>query len=392
MTVQARTVLVVAALQFVYILDFVMVLPLGPDLARALGFAVDRAALLTAAYTLASVLASLACLHVLDRFNRKTVLLVSFGLLALATWASSMATGLDSLLLARAVTGMAGAPAIATGMALVIDVTPPAQRGRTLARVMAGFALAAVAGVPMALELARFGGWQLPFQSLAALALLVWLVAAIVLPAPAGRAAQGAGLGQLLRRGPVRHACVVQGLSQFSAFLLIPHFSAYYLFNLGYPRAHLGVLYMAGGVTAFVTVQVLGRLADRAGPRQAVLMASAAMALGVIPLLVDARLLLPVLVLCFVCFMAGNAGRNVSLLAALSHVPRGDERAAFMALQGMVQDVAIAAAALVSGAMLAQGTDGTLSGMGMVLACAAVTGAAVPLALSGQKQYVRATH
>ena len=37
-----RVIALVAALQFVYILDFIMVLPLGPDLARALGFPADR--------------------------------------------------------------------------------------------------------------------------------------------------------------------------------------------------------------------------------------------------------------------------------------------------------------------------------------------------------------
>ena len=54
----------------------------------------------------------------------------------------------------------------------------------------------------------------------------------------------------LLAQPAVRAACLVQALSQFSAFLVIPQFSAYLLLNLGFPRERLGLLYFAGGVTA----------------------------------------------------------------------------------------------------------------------------------------------
>jgi hypothetical protein len=52
-----------------------------------------------------------------------------------------------------------------------------------------------------------------------------------------------------------------------------------------------------------------------------------------------------------------------------------------MALQSMVQDVAIAAAALASGLLLAQTADGKLVGMRVLAGCAAVVGCAVLWAL-----------
>lgn len=379
-----RVIALAAALQFVYILDFIMVLPLGPDLARALDFPADRLGALTAAYTLASILSGLAMMRLLDRFARKTVVLGAFGLLALATLATVWASDLPTLMLARAVTGFVGAPAVASAMAMVIDMTPPAERGRALARVMLGFSLAAVAGVPLALELSRLGGWQAPFVGLAAVAAVVWLCAAALLPAGGAHlgSSRRTGMRSLLARPAVRQACVVQALGQFSAFLLIPHFSAYYLLNLGFPRDRLGLLYVCGGLTALVAVQVLGRLADRAGPQRAVAIASVGMALGLMPFFVGSDAGGALLVASFVLFMAGNAGRNVSVGAALSQVPAAHERAGFMALQGMVQDGAIAAAALASGWMLHQGADGALVGMAAVAACAAVVGCTVPWALS----------
>jgi predicted MFS family arabinose efflux permease len=384
-----RVIALVAALQFVYILDFVMVLPLGPDLARALGFAADRVGALTAAYTLASLASGLILMRILDGFDRKTVLLCGFGMLSLATLASGFAHDLPTLLLARGLTGFAGAPAIAAGMAMIIDMTPPADRGRTIAKVMIGFPLAAIAGIPMALELSRIGGWQLPFHVLAGVAALVWLCALWLLPSARAHAGLGrAGMATLLRQPAVRDACLVQALSQFSAFLLIPHIASYFLLNLGFPRDRLGLLYVAGGVSALFLARALGRLADRAGSQLPVLLASACMGLGLLPFFAGSV----AAGAAFVLFMAGNAGRNVSLGAALSHVPAANQRAAFMALQSMVQDLAIAAAALTSGVMLTQQANGQLGGMPAVAILAALAGCGVLWALmrlSAQQVYSR---
>ncbi len=379
----SRAVLAVAALQFVYIADFMMAMPLGPDIARAMGWAADRLGWLTAAHTLASALAGLAAVRLLDRFERKTVLLWAFGVLVLAMLATSMAGGLGSLLAARALAGFAGAPALAVGMAMVIDLTPPPQRGAAIARVMIGFSLAAIGGVPLALELGRIGGWQLPFQVLAGVGALAWLLAAWLLPSLRTHLAmRPATARSLLAQPGVRAALLLQAVSQCSAFLLIPHFSAYYLLNLGFPRDRLGLLYAVGGVAALVTVQLLGRMADRAGALPGAIMATLAVGVGTLPF-IDAASVAPgaALVLSFVLFMAGNAGRNISVATAISQIPAPHERAGFMALQNLVQDVAIGLAALATGVVLGQGADGSLTGMTQVALGAAMLALAVPLLL-----------
>lgn len=384
-----RTIALVAALQFVYILDFIMVLPLGPDLAQSLGFPAAQLGGLTAAYTVGSLLSGLAALRWLDRFERKPVLLAALGALTLATVATSAAHSEDALLLARFLTGLAGAPAIAAGMAMVIDSTPPAQRGRAIARVMLGFSAAALAGVPLALELARMGGWQAPFRMLALFGAVLWVCMVWKLPRGQRGAAHGASLGGLLRQPLVRGACLVQGLSQFSAFLLIPHFAAYYLLNLGFPRDRLGLLYLAGGVTALLAVQMLGRVVDRTGTRVALAVASAAMGIGLLPFFAEVGAFA---VAAFVLFMAGNAARNISVAAALSHVPGPHERAGFMALQSSVQDLSITAAALAGSVLLTESGDGRLTGMPVVAGCAAAVGCVLPWALrrlTPQKSYAR---
>ncbi|RSZ56551.1 MFS transporter [Massilia atriviolacea] len=381
MTKASRAIALVAALQFVYLVDFMMVLPLGPDLAREHGFALDRLGWLAAAYTLASALSGLVTFRLLDRFDRKPALLLTFGLLALATFATSLCQGLPALMVARALTGAFGGPAVAIGMAIVIDMTPPEQRGKAMAKVMLGFSLAAIAGVPLGLELARIGGWQAPFYMVAGLAALVLAAMAWLLPALEGHlnAREKVSARILLARPAVRLAMLLQAGSAFSAFLVIPHFSAYFLLNLGFPRAQLGMLYFAGGVVALLTVQLLGRLADRAGPVLAAALASSAFCAGLAPFF-GAGAVLPILF--FVLFMAGNAGRNVTMAATVSQVPSPHERAGFMSLQSLVQDVAIGAAALVTSWQLGEAADGRLTGMAPVAALAAVIAVAVACGLA----------
>ncbi|SMC25897.1 Predicted arabinose efflux permease, MFS family [Andreprevotia lacus DSM 23236] len=348
-----QIIALIAALQFVYILDFMMVMPLGPDLAKALGFDGEHLGWLTAAYALASGAAGLAGSRYLDRFDRRKALLWGLGIFALATLAGSLSTNLPMLLLARALTGLAGGPAIAVAMAIVIDVTLVQARGAAIGKVMIGFSLAAILGVPLSLQLAGLWGWQAPFVLVGAAAVLVWCWAATALPALRGHMNHGPAisLSTLLRKPAVRHAYVLQALAQFSAFLIIPLFPLFLLGSAGIARDQLGMLYLIGGCCAFVTLQLLGRLADRTGPRLPAIIATLALCAGLLPMVGIAG---GAVIGLFAAFMAGNAGRNITLSTICSAAPSPQERAGFMALQSIVQDLAIAAASYTSSLLLIQ--------------------------------------
>lgn len=368
----------IAAIQFVYILDFMLLLPLGPDVAHALQFPADRLSWLSAAYTLASVVAGLVSLRLLDRYRRKPALLLCFGALTLCTVLAGLATDLWILLWARALTGLFGGPATALAMALIIDATPPPQRGAAIGKVMLGFSLAVVTGIPAALELARLGNWSLPFFCLSGLATLVWLLAARLLPlaAPPERAPDNSAWFALLKHPALRTACLIQAGNQFSCFLIIPVFSAFFILNLDYPRDQLGTLYLVGGLSAMLAMQVFGRATDRYGPLLPVTLASCGFAAGLTPLLGWHGL---PLALVFILFMSANAGRNVSLAACISQIPSPQERARFLALQSVAQDIAITLAALTTMLLLDIDGAGKISGMPW-LALLAILTALLPLA------------
>mgnify|MGYP000966821279 FL=1 len=157
-------IILFAALQFTYMLDFIMVMPLAPDLSQSLLFNVQKIGLLSAAYTGASMLLGALSLKFIDKCNRRTLLLSSWGVFALSTVMCAWAQNFDQLFLARALIGASGSMAMSIVMAISIDITPPRYLGRVIAKIMTGFTLATVLGVPLILILSEQYSWRSCFR------------------------------------------------------------------------------------------------------------------------------------------------------------------------------------------------------------------------------------
>src|SRR5205823_10568069 len=67
--------LVLAAMQFTHILDFVIMMPLGPEFAEALGVTTRQFGWIVSVYGFSACVTGLFASTVLDRFDRKTALL-----------------------------------------------------------------------------------------------------------------------------------------------------------------------------------------------------------------------------------------------------------------------------------------------------------------------------
>src|SRR6188768_1764270 len=94
-------IFLVAAVQFVNVLDFMMVMPLGPDFAAALGIPTSHLGYIGGSYTAAAAIAGMFASMFLDRFDRRKALAVTMFGLVCGTVAGGFATGLHSLMAAR---------------------------------------------------------------------------------------------------------------------------------------------------------------------------------------------------------------------------------------------------------------------------------------------------
>jgi predicted MFS family arabinose efflux permease len=364
---EPKLLLLLGAIQFVNVLDFMMVMPLGPDLAGDLGIPNSLLGLLGGSYTAAAAVSGLVTSAFLDRFDRKKAMLVALAGLVVGTAAGGFAQGLTSMLAARVVAGAFGGPATSLTLSIIADVIPVERRGRAMGAVMSAFSVASVFGVWAGLELARVGGWPLPFFAVALAAAIVAGFAYATMPSLTGHlgARTSGGFRELLGRPEVWASLGGSFVAMMGNFAIIPNLSAYWQFNLGYPRERLGLLYMVGGAITFVTMRLSGVLVDRIGPTRVALGGTLLFALVLVFGFIQPLPWLPVMVV-FVTFMAFGTFRIIPMQTLSSRVPRPHERARFMSAQSAVQHTASAAGAMLASGMLSELPGGKLVGMNHV--------------------------
>lgn len=394
--VSERTIIfLVGAVQFVNVLDFMMVMPLGPDFATALGIPTSQLGYIGGSYTAAAAVSGVAGAFFLERFDRRSALGVAMLGLVLGTIAAGFANSLATLMLARVAAGLFGGPATSLSLSIVADVVPPERRGKAVGAVMGAVSIAQVLGVPAGLELARQGGWRMPFFAVGGLGLLLTAAVMVFLPSLRGHIearktrGDGPGVATLIRRPIVQLSYAMTASTMMAGFIVIPNLSAYVQQNLGFPRERLGLLYMIGGVGSFFTMRLVGRLVDRFGSFRVGTVGSAFFFATLYFGFVGYRPGLPVMVI-FIAFMLALSVRNVSYNALTTRVPDASERARFMSFQSAVQHLSSAIGAFLSARMLVETADGRLEGMPQVAMISMALTALLPLLLWRVETRVRA--
>lgn len=377
-------VFLLGSIQFVNILDFMMVTPLGPDFARDLLIPTSKLGLIGGSYAAAASIAGLLGTFFLDRFDRRKALGVALAGLVLGTAAGGLSTGLATLVMARVIAGMFGGPATSLAMSILTDLVPPERRGRAFGAMMGAFSVASVVGVPAGLWMSRQGGWRSPFLAVAGLGMTLGLACVLLLPPVRGHldrhkaGDKDVPLLSLITRREVTLALCSIAATMMSSFLIIPNFSAYLQYNCGIPRSHMEHLYAIGGVCSFIAMRVLGRLVDRYGsPSVATggtLVYVSVLALGYL----FGRMLLPAEII-MAAFMVSQSARNISATTLSSRVPREDERARYQSMLSAVQHIAAASGSFFGALMLTELPDHSLVGMTQLTLLAMLLGMLHPV-------------
>jgi predicted MFS family arabinose efflux permease len=380
---------ILAAVQFTSIVDFMVVMPLGPQLERKLGITAKQFGLVVASYTLSAGVAGLLASTVLDRFGRRRAYLALFSGFLIGTFLCGLSFSYRTLLLSRIATGAFGG--ILGGMALAIigDVFPEERRAQATGLLMSAFALASVLGVPACLWLGTRYGWQTPFLVLAALGLPILALSLRFLPPLRdhldGRAHDHpwVRLRETFSRPNHLRAFAFTFVIMFGGFSIIPFISLYLVGNVKVTEANLTWVYMVGGALTLVGAPLIGRLADRFG-KLLVYRIVAAIA-GMMMLVVTT---LPRVSLLWAtaapgCLMLCNAGRMGTGLAIITGSVDPRRRGGFMSANSAVQHLASGLGAYVGGQIILTGGDHVLYRFGWV-GILAMSATLLSLWLAGQ--------
>ena len=267
-----RTILLLlAAVQFTHILDFMVVMPLGQQLMRELTISPAQFSHLVAAYTTSAGIVGLLTAPFMDRFDRRKVLLLAYAGFFLGTLACALSHTAGMLLTSRAICGAFGGVSGATIMAIVGDVVPPHRRASGMAFIMAAFAAAAALGVPFGLFLAQKFRWEMPFFLIAGMGVAVWILIFVTLPPIRAHLDHDTPLHhftaffELLRDTNAGRALLFMSALVMGHFAIIPLLAPFMVSNIGLPENKLFLIYFVGGICSAMTAPIFGKLADRFG-------------------------------------------------------------------------------------------------------------------------------
>jgi MFS transporter, DHA1 family, inner membrane transport protein len=363
---QWLVLLALASIQFLNILDFIIVMPLGPRFLDDMKLSADQFGYVVAGYGYASFAAGILAAGWINRTERRATTLVLLILFAFSTLLCFLAKDFASLILARCATGACGGLIGSIVLSIASDVFPESRRGFALGVIMTSFSMASVVGVPIGLWLAEWADSpRTPFLVLAMACIPVWLVLFAALPKIAREhsgfdAGYWKTLGEVLRAPSHRWAFLFTALLVFQTFLIVPYLATYCVKNVGLPQEHLQYVYIVGGGCTFISMPLVGRIADRFGkPRVYGWVACLAIAPAIVITYLPPVSTM-VCVLATTIYMVLTSARMVPGQSMISSSATPKWRAGFLSVSSSVQSLATGVAASLSANIVQEGADGRL--------------------------------
>lgn len=370
---EKRLLFILAAVNFTHIMDFMIMMPLGPQLMNLLHIDPQQFGLAVSAYAITAGCSSFAAAFFVDRFDRKKVLLFAYVGFVAGTFSCAVAPNYELLVAARVLAGLFGGMIGAQVLAIVADTFEYERRARAMGILMTSFSLASVAGVPAGLWLAAKFSWHIPFVAIGSLGVVVAILIALFVPPVNKHLMEHQPFGN-----PVRVLTdIFQTPNQMKAlslsivlmlghFVIIPFIAPSLVGNAGYSEQNIFLIYLVGGALTIFTSPLVGKLADRRGKYPVFVVFAL---LSLIPVWLITNLwpmpLWVVLIISGLFFVVVN-GRMVPMQAIVSGVVTPQQRGGFMSINSSMQQLSTGVAAMIGGAIVHKTAEGRIEHYALV--------------------------
>ncbi|WP_413293684.1 MFS transporter [Bdellovibrio sp. HCB185ZH] len=358
---------ILASVQFSSIVDFMIMMPLGPQLMRLFGITPHQFGLLVSSYSFCAGLSGFTASFFMDKFDRKNLLLFFFVGFSVGTVACALSPTYELLLLARGLTGVFGGVLSSLVLSIVSDAISYERRGSAMGVIMTSFSVASIFGVPFSLFLANEYSWHAPFLFLGIASLFLCVVAYFGVPSvrshlehPREKEAVYQGLVRIFKNRNQVRALIFMAAVIFGHFAIVPYLSPSMVSNAGLTEAQLPLIYMIGGLFTIFTSPAIGRMSDRYGKHKVFLYGAG---LCTLPIFAITNLgpnpAWIVLAITSVFFVV-SGGRMIPATALVSGTASPQNRGSFMSIVSCVQQLSSAAASYLAGIIIVKSSAGRL--------------------------------
>lgn len=360
--------LLLAAINFTHIMDFMIMMPLGNYLMPHFNINPKQFSLLVAAYTFSAAVSSLSAASIVDRFDRKSVLIFAYMGFLLGTLFCAMAPSYELLMAARIVAGLFGGLIGAQVLSIVADIVPFERRGAAMGIIMAAFSVASVFGVPFGLYLSKYISWHAPFYFVVGLGLVLLPFLLKYIPrmrSHVNREKITSGtilrmvfpliiVWEVMKEKNQRLAIMLTSTMMMGHFLIVPFLNPFLEFNMGFSNTQTPMVYFVGGTLTLFTSPIIGRLADKLGKFK---LFSYMVMLAVVPIALITNM--PQIPFYFVLCITGfwfivSTGRAIPAQAIVSEIVPPASRGKFMNINSSIQQMAVGLASVAAGLIIVE--------------------------------------
>lgn len=363
--------LILAAVQFTHILDFMLVMPLGKQLMSIFDISPQQFSFIVTAYSFAAFAAGIVGAFVIDRYDRKVALLFAYVGFLVGTLFCALAPSFELMLVSRGIAGLFGGSLVTLVLSIVGDIIPYERRSTAMGVIMTAFSAASVVGVPFGLWLAAQYGWQMPFYAVVVIGLFV--IAGIIAFMPSVRVH--------LERVATQTTPIISPLQNiinifkdrnqslallFTVVLILGHFTIipfiapYMQLNVGFSDTEVAYIYLFGGLSTIVALPLFGYLGDKYGNFLIFAIISWLGLFSIWGVTNMPPLAMVYAILISTSYFIVASGRNVPATTMVTAVVRAESRGSFMSFRTSAQQLAMGVSAIIAGAIVTEGENGKL--------------------------------
>lgn len=367
-------IMVLFFVQFTHMVDFVVMMPLGPKLVRAFALTPTQFSYVISSYAFSAAIMGLISSFFVDNYDRKKVLVFFYTGFLMANVFCALSVNYFMLIFSRVLAGGFGGVLAGLTFSIIGDVVPEMRRGKATGIVMSAFGTASVIGIPLGLYLADHFDWHSPFWLISALSLLVIVVTVVKMPAITGhiklqrykKSQELQKILDLFRDKNCRSSFILSCAYIVSGFLVIPFVSQYLVLNVRLAEKDLSLTYFFGGLFTFFTSRYFGTLSDRFGKHRMVYILGP---LSIIPIYLLTNLgavSLPIVLLVNTTFFILISGRFIPIMAIITSSVKKEHRGAFMGINSSLQQMSMGLASVLAGAIIHYNSAGTVENFNIV--------------------------
>lgn len=365
-------IIVLAAIQIVHILDFVIMMPLGPQFMRVFHINPTEFSSLVSAYTFSAGIVGFFGALYADHYDRKKFLMFNFTGFIIGTFMCAIAPNFAALLTARIIAGAFGGVLNACVLSMVADLIPFQRRGAAMGVVMSSFSIASVLGVPLGLYVAQLFDWHAAFYFICIIGAIFWVASLFLLPSVKVRSTKLTmkenlkNFKSILIQKDYLQSFLLTSVLGFGVFMVVPFISTYMVGNVGLTEAQLPLIYLLGGACTIISARFIGKACDRVGSYKVFRFVAIASILPIILLTNLPQVHIALALIVSSMFMMSGSGRFIPAMTIVSAVVKPQERGTFMSLENAARQMSSGIASQTGGLIIGATAAGAMTNYNIV--------------------------